>query len=178
MDWAAFVEKLSGCDGLMWEVIAKDITVRRAIRRGRRENTQNSSRLRVWSDFFLPARRALASLPRREGQTDPVFVNPKRKDDEDGDDWHEAKALNRQFARACREAKVRRRYAYQLRHTFATWALSSGENPAWIANQMGHTDVAILYKHYGKWMPQLDPKAGSRMLQAVNSKARRGRRAA
>lgn len=160
--------------GLQWrDVVPKSGTARvqRAVRRGREKTpkTQAGERV-VW--LLPPAQRAIDGLSRGEPGR-PVFLNPNTDEG-----WHEAKALNRAFARACRKAKVRRRYVYQLRHTFATWALSSGENPAWIAKQMGHSDTAMLYRHYGKWMPQMDPKAGSRMLDAAKPKARRGQRAA
>lgn len=160
--------------GLRWGDVESDCTrvsIRRAVRRGREKSPKSAAGVRVVT-LLPPARDALLSLKRGE-LDDPVFTNPNT-----GEGWHEAKALNRAFARACRKAKVRRRYVYQLRHTFATWALSAGENPAWIAKQMGHSDTTMLFKHYGKWMPQLDPSAGSRMLDAVRPKARRGRRAA
>jgi integrase len=144
------------------------VTVRRAVRRGREKAPKTSAGLRTIA--LLPAARAALE---RLGDADPVFTNPNT-----GGDWHEAKALNRAFARACRKAKVRRRYAYQLRHTFATWALSAGENPAWIAKQMGHRDVQVIYDHYAKWMGELDQKAGSRMARAAKSKATFGPRAA
>lgn len=146
------------------------IYVRRAVRRGREKVPKTQSGRRTVA-LLPPARAVLEGL---EGEPDePAFRNPNT-----GEDWHEAKALNRAFARACQSAQVRRRYAYQLRHTFATWALSAGENPSWIAKQMGHTDTTMLYRHYGKWMPQMDPKAGSRMLDAARPKARRGHKAA
>lgn len=155
--------------GLQWgDVDAKceSVTIRRAVRLGREKSPKTAAGTRVVR-LLPPARDALASLERGD-PSQPVFRNPRT-----GDSWHEAKALNREFARACRTAKVRRRYVYQLRHTFATWALSSGENPAWIAKQMGHSDTAMLYRHYGKWMPSLDPRAGSKMLQAASSKRAR-----
>lgn len=146
--------------------LCKTLHVRRAVRLGREKTPKSVSGNRVVS-LLGPARDVLLRRERKESGF--IFTNPNT-----GEFWHEAKALNRAFARACKEAKVRRRYVYQLRHTFATWALSSGENPAWIAKQMGHSDTSMLYRHYGKWMPQLDPKAGSRML----AKAGRGQRAA
>jgi len=36
---------------------------------------------------------------------------------------------------------------------------------------MGHTDTLMLFRVYGKWMPSLDPKAGSKMVKAVNREA-------
>ncbi|AJI95045.1 phage integrase family protein [Yersinia ruckeri] len=40
------------------------------------------------------------------------------------------------------------------RHTFACWALSSGANPNFVANQMGHTSSQMVYSVYGKWMSE------------------------
>ncbi|MBV7434621.1 tyrosine-type recombinase/integrase [Cardiobacteriaceae bacterium TAE3-ERU3] len=37
-------------------------------------------------------------------------------------------------------AGLERRRAYQTRHTAATLWLASGENPEWIAKQMGHDE--------------------------------------
>jgi integrase len=34
-----------------------------------------------------------------------------------------------------RDAEVRYRYPYQMRHTYVSMMLSAGENPAWIARQ-------------------------------------------
>ena len=31
--------------------------------------------------------------------------------------------------------------------------LSSGENPLWVAQQMGHSDTKMIFRHYGKWIP-------------------------
>lgn len=156
--------------GLEWGDVDSrraSVSIRRAVRLGRTKAPKTTSGTRV-VHLLEPARRSLNVL-KQGPKNGSVFRNPVT-----GKGWHEAKALNRAFARACEKAEVRRRYVYQLRHTFATWALSSGENPAWIAKQMGHSDTSMLYRHYGKWMPQMAPKAGSRML----AKAGRGQRAA
>jgi len=49
-------------------------------------------------------------------------------------------------------AKVRRRVAYQTRHTYACWSLTAHGNIAFIAKQMGHKDFSMLVKVYGRWM--------------------------
>jgi integrase len=141
------------------------------VRLGREKTPKTETGNRVVT-MLPPARDALATL--QQGKPDdPVFINPNTDER-----WHEAKALNRAFARACRKAQVKRRNVYQLRHTFATWALSSGENPAWIAKQMGHKDVQVIYDHYAKWMPRMDLAAGSRMVKAAKPKATSGQRRA
>src|ERR1019366_3566308 len=44
------------------------------------------------------------------------------------------------WAPALKRASVRYRYPYQTRHTYASTMLSAGENPLWVAQQMGHRD--------------------------------------
>ncbi|EJL26614.1 phage integrase family protein [Caulobacter sp. AP07] len=44
----------------------------------------------------------------------------------------------------------RRRGAYQTRHTFATIPLMGGINPAYIARQLGHASLAMVFKVYAK----------------------------
>lgn len=51
-----------------------------------------------------------------------------------------------------RRSGVRFRRFYQLRHTFASWNLTSHGNLAYIAAQMGHKDYEMLQEVYGKWM--------------------------
>lgn len=153
------------------------IDIRRTVRRGRAKVPKTEAGVRT-IELLPPAREALRRIAKAHGkawQEDPaapVFVNPNT-----GGWFHEAKALNRAFTRACRAAGVRRRYVYQLRHTFATWGLSAGENPWWIAKRMGHENVQMLYDHYGKWMKELDARAGMRMLEAARPKARSAARA-
>jgi integrase len=155
--------------GLQWEDVDPDnarIHVRRAVRLGRQKAPKTDAGQRTL--VLIPP--AKSALPDRGDSEHPVWRNPNT-----GADWHEAKALARAFRKACSEAAVRYRYVYQLRHSFASRALSSGENVLWVAKYMGHTDVGMVQRHYGKWIPSADPLAGSRMLQ---SKAGRGQRAA
>lgn len=49
-------------------------------------------------------------------------------------------------------AQVPYRYPYQTRHTYASMMLSSGKNPMWVANQMGHADWGMIRKVYGRWI--------------------------
>lgn len=144
------------------------VRIGRAVRVGREKGTKTVSGQRTVN--LLPAARVALKrvAPLRNGvdSTTPVFTNPNT-----GKGWYEDRALARAFRRDCKASEVRYRYPYQLRHTFATWALSSGENPAWAASQMGHKDMITFFKVYAKWMPILDPGAGSKMAAAVKAKA-------
>jgi integrase len=146
----------------------RSLCVGRAVRVGREKSPKTAAGTRTLA--LLPAARSalyrLVSQRRGLAPETPLVVNPNT-----GERWHEDRGLARAFRKACGAAGVRYRYPYQLRHTFATWALSSGENPAWIARYMGHSDVMMLFRVYGKWMPSLDPQAGSRMAKRAAAKA-------
>ena len=53
------------------------------------------------------------------------------------------------------------RRPYQMRHTAATLWLASGENPEWIAMQLGHTSTEMLFKTYSRYVPNLTRQDGS-----------------
>ncbi len=42
--------------------------------------------------------------------------------------------------------------AYQTRHTFAALNLMAGANPMWVVRQLGHTTMAMVLQHYGRWI--------------------------
>lgn len=143
--------------GLEWRDVddpPRQLSIRRAIRVGREKRTKTASGERLVR--LLPA--ASAVLRVRERSETAVFISPST-----GQRWHEDRALARAFRKACAAAEVRYRYPYQLRHTFASWALSSGENPLWVARQMGHADVQMIFRVYGKYMPDMNPEAGQKM---------------
>ena len=48
-----------------------------------------------------------------------------------------------------------------MRHTAATLWLASGENPEWIAMQLGHTSTEMLFKTYSRYVPNLTRQDGS-----------------
>ena len=59
-------------------------------------------------------------------------------------------------------ANVPYRNPYQTRHTYASLMLSAGENPMWVAHQMGHKDWGMIRQRYGRWIPDVDPVAGDK----------------
>lgn len=56
---------------------------------------------------------------------------------------------------------LKRRRPYQTRHTMATLWLAAGENPEWIARQMGHTSTEMLFTVYSRFVPNLTRRDGS-----------------
>ena len=49
---------------------------------------------------------------------------------------------------------------YQTRHTAATLWLAAGENPEWIARQLGHS-AQMLFSTYARFVPNLTRRDGS-----------------
>lgn len=109
---------------------------------------------------MLPAARAALQAQREHTllQGGMVFHDPRTGAPWAGDkpirEWHWRPALVR--------AEVRYRYPYQTRHTYASTLLSAGENPVWVAGQMGHRDWVMIVRTYGRWIPDVDPTAGDK----------------
>ena len=108
--------------------------------------------------LLLPALEALnAQIPFSESQGAEVFLNPRT-----GRPWLEDGQIRKTaWQPALRLAGVRYRYPYQTRHTYASLMLSSGENPMWVASQMGHRDWGMIRKRYGRWLASVEHTAGS-----------------
>ena len=53
------------------------------------------------------------------------------------------------------------RRMYETRHTFASWALAAGESPEWVARTLGHVNTSMVYKTYGRYIPNLTRQDGS-----------------
>ncbi len=90
------------------------------------------------------------------GITEQIFLNPKTKRP-----WaSDAQLRKTAWTPALKKADVKYRYPYQTRHTFASVALSAGEPEMWIASQLGHKDVTMVRKSYGRWLQGVFENAG------------------
>lgn len=68
-----------------------------------------------------------------------------------------------------KRAGIKPRGPNQCRHTFASQMLSSGiATPEWIADQMGHTSTAMIFKHYAKWISKDGPDFVGMLNRALN----------
>lgn len=101
----------------------------------------------------LVAQKPFTFMKDREIFEDPRYLEP----------WKGDEAIREKFWRPLlKRAGVRYRRPYQTRHTFASMMLSSGEPPRWVATQLGHSDLMMLFRTYGKWIPDADPDVGQR----------------
>jgi integrase len=69
-----------------------------------------------------------------------------------------------------KEAGLALRAPYQSRHTAASMWLASGENPEWVARQLGHANTEMLFRVYSKFVPNLTRLDGSAFERLVDDK--------
>lgn len=104
----------------------------------------------------LKAQKAFTFLKSAE-----VFQNPRT-----GERWTGDRTIREgMWIPALKKAGVRYRKPYQTRHTFASMMLMAGENPMWVAKQMGHTDWSLTAKRYARWIPSDMPDAGNKAVE-------------
>ncbi len=71
-----------------------------------------------------------------------------------------------------RRLGVRYRPSYQMRHTFATLAISAGENINWVARMLGHKRPVMTLEKYNRCVPNLT-RADGQALLSVGTRAKR-----
>lgn len=120
-----------------------------------------------WVDLLGPAYDALLAqkahtfLAGRE-----IFQNPGT-----GTRWRGDDRIRDVWVRALKLSGVKYRRLYQTRHTYASMMISSGENPSWVADQMGHKDWGMIRKTYAKFMPDSVENAGSKAVEKYGANA-------
>ncbi|EGQ8492061.1 tyrosine-type recombinase/integrase [Vibrio cholerae] len=63
---------------------------------------------------------------------------------------------------------VRCRNQYQLRHTYASWMITHANvNVSYLAQQMGHADITMVARVYGKWLVESNKKESERVWQEL-----------
>ena len=62
------------------------------------------------------------------------------------------------------------RRPYETRHTAATMWLASGENPEWVARQLGHSNTEMLFRVYSRYIPNLTRNDGSAFQSLIDKK--------
>ncbi len=108
----------------------------------------------------LRAMRPFTELKRtEEGAEVDVFENPVT-----GRAWHDERSQRDHYWKpALKRLGIRTRRAYCTRHTWCTVALMAGVNPAYIADQAGHS-LQMLLQVYARWIPGADGGAQKRLL--------------
>ena len=150
--------RTSEIDGLKWKHVdfeRKQILIRETIVNGVVEYTKTDGSQRE-IEMSQPVYEAFKLQWEVTGnQQEYVFINNA------GNPLEYNNVSRRIWHPLLRFLELPRRKAYQTRHTAATLWLASGENPEWIARQMGHTTTEMLFRTYSRYVPNLTRKDGS-----------------
>jgi integrase len=143
--------------GLQWADIdwqRRLIGVRRSLGRFGEGSTKTVESNRDVAMLPIVERALSAHRAAADRQSPWVFRN------RDGGPLDVTNLRERVWRAALRRAKLRARTLYQTRHTFATLMLELGEFPGWVARQLGHTTVEMVYRRYHRFIPNLRGRDG------------------
>ena len=145
-------------DGLKWKYIDLErrlILVRETIVDGEEDTTKTDGSQRdiQMNEAVYQALCRQAAATRKISPF--VFCNRERKP------LDHVNVTKRVWYPLLRHLDLALRRPYQTRHTAATLWLGSGENPQWIARQMGHASTEMLFKVYARFVPNLTRQDGS-----------------
>ncbi len=153
-------------DGLKWENIdfeRREILVRETFSMGRWEYTKNDGSQREIEMSTLVYNALLERYQNSDKSCEMVFHSNS------GSPVHTPNFLRRVWTPLLAYLKLKYRKPYQTRHTAATLWLAAGENPNWIAKQMGHSTTTMLFSVYARYVPNLTRKDGSAMERLLAS---------
>ncbi len=161
--------RTSEIDGLQWKNIdlqRREIHIREALVNGVLGGTKTygSDRTIQMNDRVYQAFLQQKSL--NNGKSDFVFCN------RDGGPLDYRLVNKRVWHPILHFLGLTPRRAYQTRHTAATLWLSAGENPEWIARQLGHSTTEMLFRVYSRYIPNVTRRDGSAfeaMLERLNT---------
>lgn len=151
-------------DGLQWKYVDFD---RREIHVAENwvngslgeTKTEGSNRIIHMSQIVYDA---LKEQEKATGDEQFVFCNSK------GTPLNHHNVTKRVWYPLLRHLGLAKRRPYQTRHTAATLWLAAGENPEWIARQMGHTSTEMLFRVYSRYVPNLTRQDGSAFEALLN----------
>lgn len=157
--------RTSEIDGLKWKNVdlnRREIFVREALVEGRVNGTKTRTSNRVvnMSQVVFDALTEQYSKTRKHSEY--VFCNRK------GEPLDFRNVNRRIWAPTLLWMGLPHRRAYQTRHTAATLWLAAGENPEWIARQMGHANTEMLFRVYSRYVPDVTRKDGSAFEALLN----------
>ena len=152
--------RTSEIDGLKWECIdfnRREIRIRGALVNGEMGPTKTlgSQREIAMSQLVYDALQYQKAVT--YGRSEFVFCNSQ------GNPLAYRNVNRRIWKPTLALLNLKHRRAYQTRHTAATLWLAAGENPEWIARQMGHSSTEMLFRVYSRYVPDITRQDGSAM---------------
>jgi len=152
--------RTSEIDGLKWDCInfdRREISIRSALVNGEMGPTKTLGSQRDIAISQLVYDALLEQKARTYGKSEFVFCNSQ------GNPMEYRNVNRRVWKPTLALLGLKHRRAYQTRHTAATLWLAAGENPEWIARQMGHSSTEMLFRVYSRYVPDITRQDGSAM---------------
>ena len=152
--------RTSEIDGLKWDCInfdRREISIRAALVNGEMGPTKTLGSQRDIAMSQLVYDALLEQKARTYGKSEFVFCNSQ------GNPMEYRNVNRRVWKPTLALLGLKHRRAYQTRHTAATLWLAAGENPEWIARQMGHSSTEMLFRVYSRYVPDITRQDGSAM---------------
>lgn len=158
-------------NGLKWPCVdfeRREILIRETFTHGEQDKTKTNSSIReiAMSPPVYDSLKKLHDLA--EDKKGYVFAN------RNGQPFDNHNFTNRVWYPLLKRLGFERRRPYQLRHTCATLWLSAGENPLWIARQLGHSSVEMLFRVYARWVKDATRNDGSAFEKLLAAEAPQG----
>ena len=152
--------RTSEIDGLKWDCInfdRREISIREALVNGEMGPTKTLGSQRDIAMSQLVYDALQEQKARTFGKSEFVFCNSQ------GNPMEYRNVNRRVWKPTLALLGLKHRRAYQTRHTAATLWLAAGENPEWIARQMGHSSTEMLFRVYSRYVPDITRQDGSAM---------------
>jgi len=153
--------------GLQWDrvnFVEKNVYIDQVITdasKGNMEPPKTPQAIR-YVDLIEPALDALKQVKQYTFMTNGfVFVNPF-----DQQPFYRTDNIRNRWKTALRKAGVRYRPPGQMRHTYASTALTEGEDIADISKQMGHKKITVTLDYYARYIPDNRKGRGSKVMDA------------
>lgn len=136
--------------GLRWKNVDIDkgyIYVRESVVKGKLVGLKTASSNRN-HELSKQALQVLKRIKSYSNESEYVFLDPRTHER-----WKNDGVLRERFwKKAFENSIVRYLKPYSCRHTYASTMLSNGAIPMWVAKQLGHKDLSMLLKHYGRYI--------------------------
>lgn len=131
------------------DLLRNVVFVRKAVVDGSEKvtKTRSSSRTHQLHENALKALKNQLLLVSTEHER--IFTNPKTNQP-----WSNDKETYRFWVKAVKQTSVKYRTQYNTRHTYASTMLTENKPIAWVAKQLGHSDIAMTLSNYARWIPE------------------------
>jgi integrase len=128
----------------------KVIFVRKALVHGREKGTKTKSGERTHELHEKALYTLNAQLKLNISNQERIFLNPKTNQP-----WRDDRAIYHNcWQPAVKKSGVKFRKQYNTRHTYASTMLTENKPIAWVAKQLGHSDIAMTLSTYARWIPE------------------------